>query len=591
MNEMKRPLLALLAAAWPWAVPLMSGATGATGAPAMKYCTSLTKDHLAPSNAPAGSDTVLSYWHPMEIELVFDANLYHADPADTAYFTTKPPAGGAPAGTIFQVDFPAADAAAAKTPADTAPAVALAAGIRPRVQRDAAAAKGAAVKSTTLNAFSDTELHFLECRMKLTGNADAFQAQRAAGHANPDALGKFVIYWRAFMASELQQYVSDSAKLAAGAPVDSKGLYATVSLRTADAVADVDPAKNPDKRAAMFANAGMTDFAATTPGQPSSNACSKLPPTQTPDSLSQDECNLLSNDQQKQYVTDMVGAADLPGRQGVVTKYRAIASAIKTPFPDTGTAATLSATEAKYMSDADQKDYLAKLAKAPSNPKWKHGDKDDGSKEALTDANRFALNNLGTDELNSLGTSSTTMKAQIDATAIGSDARMKIVQNDRQVSSAILHHNSILPQQFKNAQDLAQYLADNPNNRECVWTGNCNTSSVTGPGGVGTGGTGPAGVGITAPGTGTGSTAPDQPNITDTSAAPPMPDQAEGKKTNDGMANLKKDLPAIGNGIRMGIWAAILGFFIAGPAGVALFAACGFAAGFGISKVNTFIGS
>lgn len=560
----------------------------------MRFCTSLTKDALGPVGAPAGSDTVLSYWHPMEIELVFKTNLYNVDPGDKAYFTTKPPASGAPANPIFQVDFPKADAAAAKSTPDTAPAVALANTVRPRVQRDAAAAKGASVKSTTLNAFSDTELHFLECRMKLTGNAAAFQAQRAAAHANDDALGKFVIYWRAFMASELQQYVTDSTKLAAGAPVDAKGLYATLSLRTADAVADVDPAKNPDKRAAMFANAGMTDFAATTPGQPSTNACSKLPKDPKPDSLSQDECSLLSNDQQKAYVVAMVDAVtknDQAAIQAVVAQYRAIAAAIKNPFPDTGTAASLSATEAKYMTDAQQKDYLAKLAKASSNPKWTAAMPDDGSKEALTGANRFALNNLGKDELNSLGTSSTTMKTAIESLGLGSDARMKLVQNDRQASAAILHHNSILPPGFKNAQDLAQYLADNPNNRECIWTKNCNTSSVTGPGGVGTGGTGPAGVGITAPGAGIGSTAPDQPNITDTSAAPPMPDQAEGKKTNDGMAALKKDLPAIGNGIRMGIWAAILGFFIAGPAGVMLFAACGFAAGFGISKVNSFIGS
>jgi hypothetical protein len=563
-------LLALLAATLSWAGPLTRGASAA--APAIKNCTTSAKGALLAYYAndalpPKGANKALVFWHPMEIEFVFKDGLFHVSAEDTAYF-----AGAAGTVSQFKKDFGAASAAAATGVMDGAKT--LSATVRPKTQKDAAAAKDGVLKSTALNAFSDGELRFLECRMMLTGNDAAFQIQRGAAHANADALGKFVSYWRAFMADELTQYAAESKALAPGSPAVYVSLHDALVQRTADAVA----------------KAGKGPFTPTGPVIPpvqGGNACAKLPVKPAEDMLSQDECNLLSDAQQKQYVNDQVGASDPAAIKTVVAKYRALAAQIKNPFPDKGTDATLSATEAKYMSDADQKDYLAKLAKAPSNPKWKLGDAEDGSKEALTLQDRNSLNNLGKDELTALGVSSVTMKAQIEALAPGSEDRLKMVKNDRQLSAAILHNKSVLPPGFKNAQDLAQYLVDNPNNRECVWTGNCNNGTVSGPGNVGAGGTAPG------TGPGTGSTAPDQPNIQgpDTGKKPPIPDQVDAKDGKGGMAAFKKDLPAIGNGIRMGIWAAILGFFVAGPAGVLMFGLCGAAAGFGITKINGIIGS
>ncbi|MBI3552067.1 MAG: hypothetical protein HY077_06080 [Elusimicrobia bacterium] len=246
----------------------------------------------------------------------------------------------------------------------------------------------------------------------------------------------------------------------------------------------------------------------------------------------------------------------------------------------------LSDDEQKLLNKDEALQYARRMAaaKLEKDPDRKP---DDQSRESIVAEYREMIAprdpklNLKPEELAAFGDSAAKIKANIDAAK--GDARKAMVEGYRRNAVALLAKKT--SSRFAKTQDLLDHLADHPDDLNIAYDGNPNTGTVLGAG--------------------DDKKKKDDKEISkeeqdklDAEAkqraqragshktdVPPTKDQKVGE-SDDGGATWKKDLPNIANGVRWGIWAGVIGMFLAGPMGIALFAVAGGLAGYGMSKVS-----
>lgn len=248
--------------------------------------------------------------------------------------------------------------------------------------------------------------------------------------------------------------------------------------------------------------------------------------------------------------------------------------------PEAASPLQLSDDERKFLTKEQDDQYARELAGAKSakEPDYKAGTPSKEDVVAKYRAMAAAADpsmNLSPAELKQWGdakTGKTAEQLKADIEKLSGDERRNLVAARR----------AQLPRlKFAKSKDALQRMNDDPSFVLQGMDGNLASGTVSNPPPVQVGGRG-----NTKP---DDSTAAEKEQTKGNVSGPvPAPDKAEAKEKDD---TLKKELPGIGNGIRMGAWAAILGFFVGGPAGALLFGCAGLIGGYGLTKLNKILSS